>query len=105
MVFDEPTTGLDYSQMTGMMELIKRLNEEGRTIIIITHNMWVAAQYAKRCIVMADGRILLDGSAHDVFSKESVLKEASLVPPDIVRLGNALGVTTLSLEEFKYCLE
>ncbi|MGA1840829.1 MAG: ABC transporter ATP-binding protein [bacterium] len=105
MVFDEPTTGLDYKQMTGMMELIKRLNEEGRTIIIITHNMWVAARYAKRCIVMADGRILLDGSTREVFSKETMLKEASLAPPDIVRLGNALGVTALSLEEFLYCLE
>jgi energy-coupling factor transport system ATP-binding protein len=105
MVFDEPTTGLDYTQMTGMMELIKRLNEEGRTIIIITHNMWVAARYAKRCVVMTDGRILLEGSTHEVFSKEPVLKEASLLPPDIVRLGNSLGVTTLSLEEFIYCLE
>lgn len=105
MIFDEPTTGLDYKQMTGMMELIKRLNDEGRTIIIITHNMWVAARYAKRCVVMADGRILLDGSTREVFSQETVLKEASLAPPDIVRLGNALGVTTLSLEEFIYCLE
>ncbi|MGA1865599.1 MAG: energy-coupling factor ABC transporter ATP-binding protein, partial [bacterium] len=105
MVFDEPTTGLDYKQMTGMMELIKSLNEEGRTIIIITHNMWVAAQYAKRCVVMADGRILLDGNTREIFSKETVLKKASLAPPDIVRLGNTLGATTLSLEEFIYCLE
>jgi len=105
MIFDEPTTGLDYNQTIGLMELIKRLNREGCSIIIITHSMWVAAQYANRCVVMADGKVLLDGNTYEVFSKEAVLKEASLLPPDIVRLGNALGLTTLSIEEFLYCLE
>jgi energy-coupling factor transport system ATP-binding protein len=105
MVFDEPTTGLDYAQMTRMMALIERLNKEGCTVIIITHSMWVAAQYARRCVVMAEGRILLDGETHEVFSKETILKKASLLPPDIVRLSNALGVTTLSVEEFMDCLE
>ena len=56
------------------------------------------------------GRLLvelgkIDGSTHEVFEKEALLKEASLLPPDIVKLGNALGVTTLTLEEFNYCLE
>ncbi len=105
MIFDEPTTGLDYNQILSMMELIDRLNKQGHTIIIITHCMWVAARYAERCIVMADGKILLDGDTHEVFSDEATLQRASLLPPDIVSLGNALGVTTLTVEEFMYCLE
>ena len=105
IIFDEPTTGLDYSQTLSMMALIRRLNDQGCTIIIITHAMWVAAQYARRCVVMAEGKILMDDSTHEVFSKEAILKEASLRPPDIVRLGNSLGVTTLSVEEFMECLE
>ncbi|MBN2373108.1 ABC transporter ATP-binding protein [bacterium] len=105
MIFDEPTTGLDYKQMTSMMDMIERLNAGGCTIIIITHSMWVAAKYARRCIVMSEGKILLDAETREVFAKEEILKGASLLPPDIVRLGNALGVTTLSVEEFIYCSE
>ena len=105
MIFDEPTTGLDYDQTIGMMALMNRLNQAGCTIIIITHAMWVAARYARRCMVISEGKILIDGSTHEVFGNEALLQEASLLPPDIVKLGNALGLTTLTLEEFKYCLE
>jgi len=105
MIFDEPTTGLDYAQTVRMMELMNRLNQAGCTIIIITHAMWVAARYARRCVVISEGKISIDGGTHEVFAREDLLKEASLVPPDIVKLSNALGVTTLTLEEFKFCSE
>jgi len=105
MVFDEPTTGLDYPQTIGMMELISRLNREGCTVIIITHAMWVAARYARRCVVMAQGKVLLEGETREVFEREDTLREASLLPPDITRLGNALGAATLSVEEFNYCMD
>ena len=42
LILDEPTTGLDYQEQRQMMELLSRLNREGRTIIIITHVPWVA---------------------------------------------------------------
>jgi len=58
MLFDEPTTGLDYSQTLSMMALIRRLNDQGCTVIIITHAMWVAARYAARCVVMRKGEYL-----------------------------------------------
>ena len=99
LILDEPTTGLDYAEQRGMMALVKRLNEEGSTIIVVTHTMWVAAEYAHRAAVLRDGGVILSGTTREVFSQEDALRDASLRPPHIVTLGNALGFPVLSVEE------
>jgi energy-coupling factor transport system ATP-binding protein len=99
IVLDEPTTGLDYRHQRNMMEMLKRLNQDGHTIIIVTHSMWVAAEYANRTIVMKDGRILSDGPTRWVFSDEGRLAEASLSAPSLVRLSNWLGTEALTVEQ------
>ena len=99
IILDEPTTGLDYRHQRNMMEMLKRLNKQGHTIIIITHSMWVAAEYANRVIVMKDGSILSDGATRAVFAEENRLAEASLYPPALVRLSNWLGTEALTVEE------
>jgi len=99
IILDEPTTGLDHRHQRNMMEMLKRLNKQGHSIIIITHSMWVAAEYANRTIVMKDGSILLDGSTRAVFAEENQLAEASLCPPSLVRLSNWLGTESLTVEE------
>ena len=99
IILDEPTTGLDYRHQRNMMEMLKRLNRYGHTIIIITHSMWVAAEYANRTIVMKDGFILSDGPTRTVFADEARLTEASLYPPSLVRLSNWLGTEALTVQE------
>jgi energy-coupling factor transport system ATP-binding protein len=99
IILDEPTTGLDYRHQRNMMEMLKCLNEQGHTIIIITHSMWVAAEYANRTMVMKEGRILSDGPTRSVFMDEARLTEASLSPPSLVRLSNWLGTETLTVEQ------
>ena len=59
LILDEPTTGLDYRHQRNMMEMLKRLNQHGHTVMIITHSMWVAAEYAERVIALKDGAILV----------------------------------------------
>jgi energy-coupling factor transporter ATP-binding protein EcfA2 len=73
VVLDEPTTGLDDRHQRNIMEVLKRLNQYGHTIIIITHSMWVAAEYSDRTIVLKDGHILLDGPTRTVFTHETKL--------------------------------
>jgi len=104
LVFDEPTTGLDYRQTRTMMELVSSLNRAGHTMIIITHNMSVAAEYAHRVIVMQAGNIIADGPTREVFAREDLLAQAGLAPPPIARLGNMMGCCFLSLEEAIACL-
>ena len=99
IILDEPTTGLDYHHQRSMMEMLRRLNQDGHTIIIITHSMWVAVEYATRTIVMKDGGILSDGPTRAVFADEARLAEASLCPPSLVRLSNWLGTEALTVEQ------
>lgn len=105
VILDEPTTGLDYAEQRSMMELVRRLNESGSTIIVVTHTMWVVAEYAHRAVVMRDGRVALSGSVREVLSHEKELVEASLRPPHIVSMSNELGHPALSVEEMLYITE
>jgi len=90
LVLDEPTTGQDQRGLKRIMDLILRLNEEGRTIVMITHDMDLVAEYADRVVVMAQGKIIADGPPEEVFTQESILKEANLKPPRINRLARLL---------------
>ncbi len=105
LILDEPTTGLDYSEQRSMMDMVRRLNESGSTIVFVTHHMWVVAEYAKRVFVMKDGKILLQGSTRDVFSHGDELREAFLRPPHFVEFSNKLGYTFLRPEEMVNCIE
>jgi energy-coupling factor transport system ATP-binding protein len=99
IILDEPTTGLDDRHQQDMMRMLKRLNQQGHTIIIITHSMGVAAEYANRTIVMKEGGLHLDGPTRAVFAQEARLAEASLHPPSLVRLSNWLGTEALTVQQ------
>jgi len=105
IILDEPTTGLDYVEQRKMMGLVKRLNENGHTVIIITHTMWVVAEYAHRVAVMNGGKLIMYGSAREVFSNDAALRTHSLRAPHLVELSNNFGKTVLSLDEMLYCTE
>ena len=104
LILDEPTTGLDYEDQRHIMGLLRGLNEQGRTVIIVTHSMWVVAEYARRAVVMAGGKILGHGPVREVFANTRLLARASLVPPEITQLGLGLGGATLSVDELVACL-
>lgn len=99
IILDEPTTGLDYAHQRDTMEMLARLNHLGHTIIVITHAMWIAEAYARRSILMKEGRIILDGPTAAVFSDEAMLAKAALAPTDLIRLRNRLGLTAMTLTD------
>ena len=99
LILDEPTTGLDERQQRALMEMLGRLNGRGHTIVIITHSMEIAAEYATRAVVMKDGGVLLDGPTRWAFAQEERLKEASLHPSPLVRLSNRLGIRALTVKQ------
>ena len=90
IVVDEPTTGQDWFGTSKMMNMLKKLNEEGHTIIVVTHDMNVVAEYAERVIVLHSGRILMDGDPREVFYKVEDLARVYVEPPPIVLLMNHL---------------
>jgi len=101
IVLDEPTTGLDYAHQLETMKMLKGLNEEGHTIIIITHAMWIAESFATRTIIMRNSLIFADGPTREVFGDETTLARASLFPSALVRLSNWLGTESLTVEGLK----
>jgi energy-coupling factor transport system ATP-binding protein len=103
LILDEPTTGLDYAEQRSMMNLVRRLNEAGSTIIFVTHHMWVVAEYAHHVYVCKDGRVILQGTPREIFAHEQELTEAYLRPPHLVRFSNLLGHTTLNVDELVDC--
>jgi len=78
IVLDEPTTGQDRGHLIKFLARMKMLNEAGKTIILISHDMGVVAEYASRTIVMKDGGILMDAGTREVFSRPDILGEASI---------------------------
>ncbi len=103
LVLDEPTTGLDYKDQRRMMELIRELNQAGITIVMITHTMWVVAEYAHRVLLLREGRLIADAGTRAIFADEELLAQTEVCPSQITQLGNRLGVPALSVEELLTC--
>jgi energy-coupling factor transport system ATP-binding protein len=62
-ILDEPTAGLDARSADQLLALAERLHAEGRTIILVSHDMRLVAQYARDVLVMHEGRVLARGAA------------------------------------------
>ena len=98
LIVDEPTTGQDWKESISMMELVKHLNEKGHTCVVITHSMNLVSLYAKRVVVMSNGEVLLDDSTQEVFREIEKLNSASIKPPEVYELAQAL-VPDMHFEE------
>ena len=79
MILDEPTAGQDRRHYTEIMEFVKKINEDqGITIIMITHDMHLMLEYADRAVVIADGELIANASPADVLSDENITDRAYL---------------------------
>jgi energy-coupling factor transport system ATP-binding protein len=90
LILDEPVAGLDPQGREHLMRLITRLNTEGATILMITHSMDDLAENARRVIVLAGAKLLMDDTPAAVFSHEAELKAIGLDLPAVARIASAL---------------
>ncbi|MBR4869210.1 MAG: ATP-binding cassette domain-containing protein [Oscillospiraceae bacterium] len=103
VIVDEPTTGQDWRETIWIMELLKKINDMGKTIIIITHNMEIVCRYCNRVLTMRHGKVLLDGTPAEVFAHPEELSSAYVQPTDITRIAQALDYMpndVTSVDEF-----
>jgi energy-coupling factor transport system ATP-binding protein len=92
IIVDEPTTGQDLRQSLEVMNfLINLWEQEGHTVIIITHEMPIVAQFTQRVVVLGQGQVLMDGSTREVFAEPELLAKTFVKPPQITRLAQALN--------------
>jgi energy-coupling factor transport system ATP-binding protein len=92
LILDEPTTGLDYPQQRRVLELLRRLRQQGTTIVVITHSPWVVLEYAERALLMRDGTLIHDGPLENLLARDDLVRAAAFDLPPIARLGRALGI-------------
>lgn len=91
IIVDEPTTGQDLRQSLEVMNFLRNLwQQEEHTIIIITHEMPIVAQYAQRVVALAKGKVLMDGTTREVFAQPELLAQTFVKPPQITRLAQSL---------------
>ena len=102
IILDEPTAGQDEAGLARLAHLLQVLKARGKTVVAITHDMDFCAAHFDRLILMAAGRILLDGAAVDVLARTNLLRVAGLVQPQVMRLGRMLwpGAVVRSSAEF-----
>jgi len=86
IVIDEPTSQLDPKGTEDVFEIIKYLNSQKKTIVLVEHKMNLIAEYADHIVYLNDGSVLLDGSPEDVLSSE-ILYEKNLDMPYVAVLG------------------
>lgn len=68
LVFDEPTAGLDPESSKELMALITKLHEQGKTIIVVTHDMDLVNTYAKRVLMLDHGKLVFSGTPNALFN-------------------------------------
>jgi energy-coupling factor transport system ATP-binding protein len=90
LLLDEPIAGQDSQGCRVIMDIIAGLHQKGKTVLLITHNINIAARYAKRIIVMKNTRILTDGAPPEIFNQKEKLAEAGILAPQITRLSQEL---------------
>jgi energy-coupling factor transport system ATP-binding protein len=92
LVLDEPTIGQDHERAQQLMGLMARLRERhATTILMITHDVRLVAEWADRAMVISGGRLLFDGSPLRMFSDPALLGEAGLLVPPVFEISRALA--------------
>ncbi len=92
LILDEPTAGQDYHHYTEIMEFLKSLNDQGVTIIMITHDMHLMLEYTPHAIVISDGKKIGDATAVEILTNEEITGKASLKITSLYELAMKIGM-------------
>lgn len=105
-ILDEPTTGQDNITTQTVYRLIKRLRDEGSTVLCVAHDMILLAEVVDRMLVMRGGDLIMDGTPREVFSNHEIMSSTHLTPPQITTLSlkiqekyQSFNKTVLSIDE------
>jgi energy-coupling factor transporter ATP-binding protein EcfA2 len=90
LLLDEPTYGQDYENNNKLLEMMTDLNSRGVTIVVITHDINLIANYCNRVVVLKEGQLLFDGLPEELFGTQDLLDAANLFKPLIRELSERL---------------
>ena len=98
ILLDEPTAGQDLKHYTEIMDFLSKLNHQGVTVVLITHDMHLMLEYTPRAIVFNAGRVIADKSAAEVLNSPDIVEAAHLKETSLYHLSAACGIA--DAEEF-----
>jgi len=96
LVLDEPTAGLDPKGSKIILNLINKFNKEGKTIILVTHDMNIVLNYSDHVIVMNDGKVAFEGTPSDLFSGD--ISTYSIDVPELFKFVKLLESKGIKLD-------
>ena len=108
LVLDEPTVGLDAPGLRETFDWLAELHAKGRTIVLVTHDMSLTAEYADRVVAMHEGQIIASAPPAELFQQHELLSQTSLAAPPVLALARALapfGLKGDSLTVESFCDE
>jgi len=91
LILDEPTVGLDAVAADELLRMVQERQREGGTIILVTHNLTLAARHAEEMVVMVDGHVLIQDKVRRVLTRPDLLRKAHLEPPPMTALCQSLA--------------
>ncbi|AVT57734.1 Fe(3+) dicitrate ABC transporter ATP-binding protein FecE [Pectobacterium versatile] len=78
VLLDEPTTYLDINHQVELMKLLRELNQAGKTVVTVLHDLNQASRYCDHLVMLADGRVMAEGSPHEVMKPELLQRVFSI---------------------------
>jgi cobalt transport protein ATP-binding subunit len=91
LILDEPTSGLDWNGVRETMGLVRHLNAAGKTILLITHDMQLVAEFADQCILLHAGRIVAYDDTESLFAREELMRAHGFAMPPVWELSRRLA--------------
>jgi energy-coupling factor transport system ATP-binding protein len=92
LVLDEPTIGQDYQQKENLRQFIMQLQIQGKTVIVVTHDVEFVAECNPRVVLMREGKIVADGEGRNILTNPEVLVQSSIVLPQIAQVFTYLNI-------------
>jgi len=90
VILDEPTIGQDHRQKENLRQFIVQLNGQGKTVVVVTHDIEFVAECNPRVVLMTDGKVVADGEAKKILTDTTLTLKASIVPPQITQIFHGL---------------
>lgn len=91
LVLDEPTIGQDYGQKEKLRHFLMQLRTQGKTVIVVTHDVEFVAESQPHIVLMADGNVVTEGSTKQIMTSTEALAQCSVAQPEITRLFTKLA--------------
>lgn len=91
LILDEPTIGQDHEQKEKLTQFIMQMQSQGKTVVIVTHDVEFVAECNPRVVLMREGQIVAEGMGKDILTNPKVLAESSIVLPQIAQVFTELS--------------